>query len=259
MGEPQGEFEADGVDYKLPLELFQNKESLAHEVVSLAKKIMLHPARPRIRKTEPMTQLMGEIALEETLEENWRIEEPESIHIEWEEDKRIACCAMLDCSSSMAGQKHFLASIAAAVLLLELEPRQSSLVLFSSDAKTIKPFQKQESIEQTLKEFLKTQPKGFTNIAKGLEEGRKELAHFPSSKKIGLLISDGRSTEGKDPELIAHQFHSLSVLHLHGPGSYLEGSQRLAMAGKGYCWEVEKMEQLPKKLYDSIRFLYQRS
>ena len=54
------------------------------------------------------------------------------------------------------------------------------------------------------------------------------------------------------------QFDFLVVLHLCGAGSDLEASQEIAQAGKGVCLQVEKFEDLPQRLYESLRMLSRR-
>jgi hypothetical protein len=85
-----------------------------------------------------------------------------------------------------------------------------------------------------------------------LKEARKLGA---THRKVGLIATDGRSTEGADPMEVARQFDFLLVLHLHGPGSHLEASKEMAQHGGGLCLEVERFEELPRRLYDALRFL----
>ena len=101
-------------------------------------------------------------------------------------------------------------------------------------------------------------PRGFTNIARGLEMGMKQFTRgrLPHGRrKVGLIATDGRSTEGGDPAEVARQFDFLVVLHLHGPGSYIEGSREMASRGHGVCLEVERFEELPHRLYEAVRML----
>ena len=234
-------------------------KTLVNLILEQAKRVIAHPGKPTVHKLErfPVAPF-SEIALEETLEESPMIERaaPEEILVETILEKPFSCVTMLDSSSSMAGEKHLLASIAVAVLLLEIESRNTSLVLFSSRSKVIKKMRSEESKEKTLLKFISSQPRGFTNIADGLEEGLKQCKiQRNQRRKVGLLATDGRTTEGEDPLCIAKQFDFLAVLHLHGPGSSIEASRSIAQAGHGVCLEVERFEELPKKMYEAIRYL----
>jgi von Willebrand factor type A domain len=243
-----------------PDELADRK--LVSLVLDHAKRVIAHPSRPQILKKDSFLRFpWGEIALEETLEETPVLEEvtPETLQIEVTEEKPFTCVTMIDASSSMSGDKHLLASIAVAVLLYEIQSRDASVIVFASKAQVVKRLSVEEAMQSTVLKFLKAQPRGFTNIALGLEEGVNQFKHFGAGKKrVGLIATDGRSTEGGDPVEIAKQFDFLVVLHLHGPGSHLEASQAMAHHGNGICLEVETFEELPKKLYDAVRLLARR-
>jgi hypothetical protein len=156
----------------------------------------------------------------------------------------------------MSGDKHLLASIAVAVLLLEVPSRDTSLIVFASDSQRIKDLLVEEQAQTTILKFLRSKPRGFTNIAKGLEEGLGQLNRLGGQKrKVGLIATDGRTTEGKDPLDVARKYDFLVVLHLHGPGSHLEASKEIAEKGHGICLEVETFEELPRRLYDALRLL----
>jgi len=228
-------------------------------VLDHAKQVIAHPSRPTYHRLENyLRSPFGELAIEESLEEDPFLEQPEALLVEVSEEKPFTCVAMLDMSSSMSGEKHLLASIAVAVLLLEVASEDSALTTFASDAREIKRLGVEEPVETTILRFLKHHPRGFTNIARGLEMGMKEFSRgrFPQGRrKVGLLVSDGRATEGGDPIEVARQFDFLLVLHLHGPGSHIEGSREMASEGNGICLEVERFEELPRRLYEAVRML----
>jgi len=225
-------------------------------VLEHAKRVIAHPSRPmHVSMERYLDHPQADLALEETIEESPLLSEPEDFLVELSKEKPFAVSAILDCSSSMTGDKHLLASIAVAVLLLEVARRDAALTVFASDAQTIKSLGSEDSPETTVLKFLRNRPRGFTNIAKGLEHGLREAKRSQRRRKVGLLASDGRTTEGGDPLVAARQFDHLIVLHLHGPGSHLESSQALAQAGHGTCLEVEDFEELPRRIYDAVRIL----
>ncbi len=230
---------------------------LVHLVMEKAKSIVAHPSRPTVTHLENFSRApFGELSLEETLEENPGLSTSAELLMEESREKPFCCVTLLDVSASMSGDKHLLASIAVAVLLLEVPPKDTSLVVFASHAKTIKRLSFEESREQTILRFLRVQPKGFTNIYGGLDEGLKQFRlGGVRGRKVGLIATDGRSTEGGDPLEVAAKYDFLVVLHLHGPGSHLEASQDIAQKGHGICLEVERFEELPRRLYDAVRLL----
>jgi len=242
-----------------PQETEKLDRSLVRHVLDQAKRVVAHPSKPRQKKIQSFKDNpTGDIEIEESLEESPVLSEPDDLKVETQVDIPISLVAILDSSSSMSGEKHLLASIAVAVLTLKLPAPSYSVVVFASDAKSIKKMKAIETPEKTILNFLKSQPRGFTNIQKGLEQGLKELKSSTAKKRIGLIATDGRTTEGKDPMDTAKQYDFLVVLHLHGPGSHLESSQLLASHGHGICLEVEKFEDLPKRLYDSLRLIARR-
>lgn len=230
---------------------------LVQLVLDHARRVIAHPSRPMQERTETfLREPFGEIALEESMEEDPTLTDPNLFLVSVNEEKPFSCVAMLDTSASMSGDKHLLASVAVAVLLLEVAPKDASVIVFNSDAKAIKELASDMGPAETVLSFLKTRPRGFTNIASGLEEGLKQLKRFGAQKrKVGLIATDGRTTEGLDPVEIAKQYDALIVLHLHGPGSHIDASRELAVVGHGVCLEVETFEELPKRLYDAVRLL----
>jgi hypothetical protein len=238
----------------------KSDQALVSLIVEHAKKVVAHPARPTHLKTESFLEKPdADLAIEETIEESPIVEGPENLLVQYQQEKPFSCVVILDTSSSMSGDKHLLASIAVAVLVLEVGSKDNALVVFASEAKTIKKLGVLEKPEATILRFLKHQPKGFTNLSAGLEEGLKQLkSHAARKRKVGLIATDGRSTEGGNPLKAASQFDFLVVLHLCGAGSDLEASQEMAQAGKGVCLQVEKFEDLPQRLYESLRMLSRR-
>jgi Mg-chelatase subunit ChlD len=237
----------------------RNKE-LVKRVLAEARRVVKHPSRPTQIRNEPFSQNpLGDLAFDETLEENPTLRSEGEFLVETEEEKSFRCVTLLDASASMAGEKHLLASIAVAVLLLEVPPKDAALIVFNSKSKSIKDLNSIESRETTLLRFLGVKPRGFTNIESGLREGLKQFRSKGRLRKIGLIATDGRSTEGEDPIEVASEYDFLLVLHLHGPGSHLDASRDIAQAGHGICLEVEDFAELPRRLYDAVRTLARRS
>lgn len=238
----------------------KSDEVLVSLILDQARRIIAHPARPmRLKIASFLDKPDADLAIEETIEESPILEGPENLLIEYQEEKPFSCVVMLDASSSMSGEKHLLASIAVAVLVLKVATSDSGVVVFSSDAKEIKKLGVSERPQETVLRFLKHQPKGFTNLASGLEAGLKQLKSSKAKKrKVGLIATDGRSTEGENPLEQASRYDFLVVLHLCGPGSDLESSQEIAQAGKGVCLQVEQFEDLPGRLYEALRMLSRR-
>ena len=235
----------------------KDDRALVNLVLDHAKRVIRHPTHPPITEKDSfLRNPFGELDIEELLEESPIVSDADDLVVTVKRDKPFTCVALLDASSSMAGDKHLLASVAVAVLLLEVPSRDVSLTLFSSNARTIKRLQTEEAVEATILKFLATQPVGFTNIGEGLKAGLREYNRLGTRRrKVALIATDGRTTEGVDPYDVASEYDFLVVLHLHGPGSHLESSRAMAQKGKGVCLEVNHFEDLPKKLYDALRLI----
>lgn len=232
-------------------------KTLASLILDRARKIISHPARPRQNLIRSLREFPeGDLEIENSLEENIFLNSAEDLQVEVSVEKTFSCAVILDTSSSMAGEKHLLASLAIAVLVLEIPSENSAIILFSSTGKTLKRLSIREEPEVTILKFLRHQPRGFTNIYEGLQETLKEFGRQKKiKKKVGLLATDGKSTEGGDPVKLAKQFDFLVVFHLCGPGSDLEVSKKIAQAGHGFCVEVQRLEELPQHLYQILKKL----
>lgn len=239
----------------------KNDQTLASLILDRARKIISHPARPRRNLIKSLRDYPeGDLELESSLEENVFLNSVDDLQVEISKEKSFSCAVILDTSSSMAGEKHLLASLAIAVLTLEIPSENSAIILFSSEGKTLKKLSEKEDPESTILNFLRYQPRGFTNIYEGLNETLKEFKRQKKNqKRIGLLATDGKSTEGGDPIELARQFDFLVVFHLCGPGSDLEVSKKIAHAGHGFCVEVQSLEELPQHLYQILKKMSRQS
>lgn len=233
---------------------------LVETVLEHARSIIAHPAHPTVTERVPFElEPYGELALEESLEEDPELSDPKKVLVERSTARPFHCSLILDTSSSMSGEKHLLASIAVAVFLLSVEASGTALIRFSTKADSVKKPGDRKSPERTVLEFLQAIPRGFTNIGAGLRLALEQQPLWEGDKKrIGLIATDGRATEGEDPFEVAKLFDYLLVLHLHGPGSSLESSKRLASVGHGACLEVERMEELPRRMYEALRTISRR-
>lgn len=238
---------------------FEQEPMLIERVLSQAKHITVHPSRPSRRELHAFNQaLIGDLDIESTLEESVLMDSNEKLFIENTVPQVFSCVAMLDTSASMAGEKHLVVSVGVAVLLLKIPGIDLGIEVFNSQSHSVKGLSFAQKPENTVSDFLRIRPTGFTDIALGLEKGLKHFAKSGVKRKIGFLMTDGRSTLGADPIEQAKLFDRLIVLHLHGPGSYLEASEEIALAGNGLCLEVHEFRDLPQRMYEAVRILSRR-
>ncbi len=230
---------------------------LAREVVRRARQMIRPTSVPRWPVFTLDSTPESELALEETLEENPLLHENELYFENWQK-KRITCCLMLDQSASLAGDRHFLSAVAVAVLMQVIPLSGIGLVCFNSVAQVAREMGSTERVESTLYRILATPPQGLTNLESALALGLRVSSHFPTRSRVGLLVTDGRSTAGSHPGESARQFDYLAVLFLDGPGSDAQSARDLAAAGHGQFFHVPSFSDLPRRLYDAVRLLARR-
>lgn len=86
------------------------------------------------------------------------------------------------------------------------------MVAFETTAHTLTHLGQRDTAARVVERLLSQPARGFTNIAHGLEVGRQELARARTSRRVGLLITDGVFTAGEDPIAEASLFPRLFVL-----------------------------------------------
>ena len=110
-------------------------------------------------------------------------------------------CLVLDCSTSMKGEKLDVVKGTAAQLMQRLKPQDIfSVVTFSDRAEVVIPATRQSSTQRSESKIQMLQTSGGTEIFRGLEAGYNEVRKFASPHNINhiILLTDGR-TYGDEP------------------------------------------------------------
>jgi Mg-chelatase subunit ChlD len=212
---------------------------------------------PIRRATRPKYVVMdephrGELEVERTLENltGKRFPERDDWIVEDREDREQQVVLMMDASLSMSGENLAIAAVAAAVLALKMRPEDFGLVIFESSAKVISHLEERESPEQLVEKILAQPARGYTNIEDALRVGAREVRRGRTSRRVGLIITDGVSTAGGDPLPLAAEFPRLHVLLTEDYKMNEELCRRLASIGRGEMFRVEDHRQLPGKMLD---------
>lgn len=90
----------------------------------------------------------------------------------------------------------------------------------------------------------------FKVKAEDLDVGRAELARGDNPQKVGLLITDGVFTAGKDPVARAALFPKLYVLLTEDYVMDAELCQKMARAGRGEIFRVCGYQDLPRRMLE---------
>jgi Mg-chelatase subunit ChlD len=159
-----------------------------------------------------------------------------------------ALTLIIDRSGSMNGDRLVAAALSAAVMACRA-PTDYSVIGFSRDALVIKAQDQHRPIEDVLDDILSLRGHGSTNIELGLHAAAEQLGRSQSSRRIGILLSDGKVTAGGDPQDLARRFDEL---HVVAPPDSPE-AEAIARMGAGRYAEVESPTDVPRALIALLR------
>jgi len=162
---------------------------------------------------------------------------------------------MLDTSGSMFGDLLLNAALTTSVLSYAMEKDFTSVILFNSEAYVLKKIKEKRVTTVLIDQILESEAVGFTNIAKGLHYGLKELHKIRGNRrKVGIVITDGDFNRGMNPAIIARKFPKLHVINMP-PAKHKENQSRgrrvcqtMALAGRGKFVPVKNMAEIPRAL-----------
>jgi Mg-chelatase subunit ChlD len=242
------------------------------KLLSMAKKIairaiiartlqLLGPTRRRMEVVrEPYAPgQTGEIELELTTEEVLGKTDIDSsdLIIESNTPRRTACVLILDTSMSMSGDKLGIATASLGVLAFKLKSIEYGIIAFDNYAKPLKRLDQAVAIPTLLGDLLDLSAGGYTNLEDGLKIGLFELDQSKAKEKIGVIITDGNYTTGKDPSEFAAQYQRLFVIMMKSHDSKREVCARMASVGKGKLVVADSYDEIPSILRNLLRdFLY---
>ena len=203
----------------------------------------------------------SEIDLESTIENIAGKERPEAsdLIVERREPKDLSVALVLDASLSMSGDKLAMASAAIAVLAFRLKMVDFLLVTFNDRPRVVKRLDQGLSLDDLVLELLEFSATGYTNIESALVKGHEELSRAKTRNRVGVLITDGNYTVGKDPSKAASTFGRLFVIMIRSHDCRLSVCESIAGAGRGRVYEVSGFDEVPRVLYKVLRVVTQGS
>jgi Ca-activated chloride channel homolog len=136
-----------------------------------------------------------------------RLKEPQLVYLllnlaPTEEQKKetasapLNICLVLDCSTSMKGEKLDIVKGTAVQLMRRLKPQDIfSIVSFSDRAEVVLPATRQANLQRSENRVHMLRTSGGTEIFRGLEAGLSEIRRYASPKCINhlILLTDGRT------------------------------------------------------------------
>ncbi|MGC8816199.1 MAG: vWA domain-containing protein [Candidatus Hadarchaeum sp.] len=169
----------------------------------------------------------------------------EDIVVETREQKKLACALMVDTSLSMAGEKLAVAAVGASMLAIELREDSYAVVTFNSQARVVKAMGQRKDVRQVISDLLETNAFGYTDMEEGLRAGLSQLERATSGERLGIIITDGKCSEGFHPEKVALGFPKLCVIMVESPHSDAGTCSLLAELGRGRVYRVKDYLQIP--------------
>lgn len=157
-----------------------------------------------------------------------------------------AYALVIDRSSSMAGFKLVLGSLASAMLAYASEGVDDYCVLaFNTEVETIKRLGERRDVEYVVDAVLSLEAEGYTDIHKALLAARSELLSAGYEPRA-VLVTDAEWTAGANPLLAAPLFRELDVVCV--PTKWLGFAKAIAEAGNGSLIFARSLEEAFEKL-----------
>ncbi len=226
------------------------RDAAIRAIIRKAQATMGSVSRPYELKALPWNQHpQDDFDLDSTLEEDPSLE---NLLVERKENRRTEVIVCVDTSLSMTGRKLALTAVSLAVLCLQLDPEDFSVVAFESTANLIKGLGTKQGPQEVLKKFMEVPARGLTNLEAGLLLAEKQALAGKLSKKAVILMTDGKFTAGKNPEYLIPRLPRLHVVQTGNAWSSPRFCRGLAKRGRGKYLRVAKIEHLPTALYTLV-------
>jgi Mg-chelatase subunit ChlD len=158
--------------------------------------------------------------------------------------RSTAVCLLVDRSGSMGGGRVLAAALAAAAVAQRTDD-DYSVVAFADDAVVVKAQTEARPTEAVVDDLLALVGYGMTDVALALRTAQAELNRSPATRRVTILLSDCRSTNGDDPFAVAA---TLDEVHVLAPAGETAEAERLAQSGGGRCVELAGPLDVPAAL-----------
>jgi len=172
----------------------------------------------------------------------------EDLHArEWSKPS-LALCLLIDRSGSMTGERLAAAAVAAAACLWRA-PVDTSVVAFAEESVVIASQGSGRETEQVVDALLRLRGHGPTDLALGLRTAREQLDRSRATRRITILLSDGRPTMGGDPVVAAGALDELVIL---APAGDSADAEELAGAVGARCVSIAGPSSIPQAIAEVL-------
>jgi len=200
----------------------------------------------------------GELDLDLTLEENpefFKSGYLKGVWLKTFSQKKFRITVIIDMSLSMSGKKIYQTAVALTILSLHFPESEISIVGFQNQAFIIKEFFEKISIDKMLLKFLGSPSDGFTNIEEGLKLALRINQSKGNLKKVSVMMTDGKYTEGKNPIYLAKKFRKLHVIQMGYDSDHRKICYHLSRMGNGNLYKSLEVNHLPEVMYRFVKDL----
>ncbi len=156
----------------------------------------------------------------------------------------VALCLLVDRSGSVGGERLAAAALAAAAVALRA-PEDHSVVAFNDRALVLRAQDERRPVLEVVDALLALRGHGTTDLALAFDAARRQLARSRASRRLTVLLSDGRPTAGPDPLPAARQLDELLVL---APAGDAAQARELARAAGARLAELSGPSDVPRAL-----------
>jgi len=156
----------------------------------------------------------------------------------------VALCLLVDRSGSVGGERLASAALAAAAVALRA-PDDHSVLAFADQVLVLSAQDERRPVDDVVGALLGLRGSGTTDLHLALDAARRQLERSTASRRVVVLLSDGRPTAGPDPLPAARALDELIVV---APADDAVEARRLAEQAGAVFEELAGPSDVPRAL-----------
>ena len=161
----------------------------------------------------------------------------------------LAVCLLVDTSGSMAGERLATASLAVAACALRAR-EEYAVLAFAKSVTVVRDLQDSPRTEDVLDATLALRGHGLTGLAGALDRAAETLSRSRASRRVVVLLSDCRATDGVDPVPAAAGLAELLVV---APEGDADDASALAAAADARLALVSRPSDVVEAVNEQLR------
>ena len=159
----------------------------------------------------------------------------------------LGLCLLVDRSGSMGGERLASAALAAACVAWRA-PEDHSVIAFSDQPLLVQRQGGGRSAEAIADDLFALRGHGPTDLAAALRFATQQLSRSPAERRVAILFSDGRPTEGDDPTDAAIALAAFAELAVVAPATDDADAIDLAAKVGGRCVSLAGPASVPETM-----------